>query len=448
MARMKDSTLDLRELAMHLRSGRLSPVDHVESTLAGLTEAGGLVTARDDDAAMRAAELAATEITSGQWRGPLHGMAVAVSDTIDVAGLPTRCGSAVRAGAAPARTDAEAVARLRAAGAIVVAKAQCQELGLGPTGDVGVGSAPHNPHEHGAITGGASSGAAALVARGYVPFALGSDTGGDVRVPAALCGVVGLRPHQGAVPTTGMVPVSTTLDLPGLLTGDVHGASVVWDVLARGAEGTGGGIQEPGVTGLRIGLPQNALLGVDDPQLEVVLQAAAARLSQHGAELVEIEIPDLDALAATYAVIVGAEAHATHAAELVERREDFQPETAQRLLAQSERTAQEYISALRTRDRLRTSIMATLRRTYGLDALLLGTTPLRATPLGERTLAGDLDLRAELPRLTSPFSLLGAPAVSVPARAVDGLPIGIQVAGVKLEERGILRVAAVVDGKD
>jgi len=437
--------MDLRDVAMDLRSGALTPVQHVEQVLAALEGTGNLVVTRDDAAALAQARTATEEIGSGDWRGPLHGVAIVVKDNIDVAGLPTRCGSALLAEAAPATEDAEVVARLRTAGAIVVAKSHCHEFAYGPTGDVSADGPAANPHDPSRITGGSSSGSAALVALGAVALAIGTDTGCSVRTPAALCGVVGLKPALGAIPTTGVFPLSTTLDHVGLLTADVHGASVAWDVLARGAEGTGGGIQEPGVSGLRIGLPQGELWRVLDPAISAAVDVAAERLRRAGADVVDIEVPDVDELAATYAVIVGCEAYATHAAALAEHRDGFQPATAQRLLAQCDRSAFEYLRALRTRERLRRNTVATMRTTYGLDALLLAASPLRATPIGQSEVDG-ADVRAALLRLCTPFNLLGVPAVSVPAPGVDGLPIGLQVAGIKLEERGVLRVAAAVSG--
>ena len=442
--------MHLRDLAFALRSGELSPVDLLETTLGALDSAGNLVAARDDDAARVTATTAAHELRAGAWRGPLHGVPVVVKDNIDVAGLPTRCGSAVLADAPPATVDAEAVARLRAAGAVVVAKSHCHEFAYGPTGAVNVDGPAANPHDPARITGGSSSGSAALVAAGVVPIALGTDTGCSVRTPASLCGVIGLKPHSGAVPTTGVVPLSTTLDNVGLLASDGHGASVAWDVLARGAtteEGavTGGGIQLPGVSGLRIGLLAGPEWAVHDPAIAAAVQAAAEALQRAGAEVVEIIVPDVAELAATYPTIVGAEAHAQHSRWLAERPGDYQQATRERLAAQSGLLASEYLGALATRARLRESTVGLLRRTYGLDALLLASTPIRATPIGEDTVDGR-DVRSELLRLGIPFSVLGLAAVSVPAPGVTGLPVGVQVVGVKLEERGILRVAAAITG--
>ncbi len=151
----------------------------------------------------------------GRGPGPLSGVAVGVKDLIDVAGLPTRCGSNVLADAAPATADAPVVARLRAAGAIVVAKLHTHEFAYGPTGDVAATGPARNPHDPTRITGGSSSGSAAAVAAGYLPLALGTDTGASVRTPAALCGVVGLKPRFGALPVDGVFPLSETCDHVG-----------------------------------------------------------------------------------------------------------------------------------------------------------------------------------------------------------------------------------------
>lgn len=448
--------VELRELAMDLRSGALTPTEHVERVLAALDALSGtphanLVIARDDERARADAQRASEQIAAGGWLGPLHGVAVAVKDNIDVAGLPTRGGSAVLADAPPAAADAEVVARLRAAGAVVVAKTHLHELAYGPTGAVSADGPARHPTDPDRITGGSSSGSAALVALGVVALAVGTDTGCSVRTPASLCGVVGLKPTLGALPTAGVLPLSTTLDHVGVLSADVHGAAVAWDVLARGEEGTGGGIQAPGVTGLRIGLPTGEMFRVLDPAIGEALETAAATLRRGGADVVEVEVDDVEALAATYPVIVGAEAYATHAAALAEHPERFQALTRERLQAQARITALEYLTALRTRARLRAATLHTLGRTFGLHALLCASTPLRATRLGEPEHAGE-DVRGALLRLGIPFSVLGVPAVSVPAPGVPGspggsaaaLPVGLQVAGVSLEERGVLRVAAAI----
>jgi Asp-tRNA(Asn)/Glu-tRNA(Gln) amidotransferase A subunit family amidase len=429
------------ELAMAIRSGELSPVDHVDDVLKRLDgDACNAVVLLLADQARRAARERADELARGHWRGPLHGIAVAVKDMIDVAGAPTRCGSAVRRDVPPARADAVIVARLRAAGAVIVAKTHTHEFAYGPTGDVAAEGPARNPHDPTRITGGSSSGSAAVVATGHLPLALGTDTGCSVRTPAALCGVVGLKPAYGRLGTDGIFPLSETCDHAGLLACDTHTAAVSYDLLS-GPDATGGGIQEPGVRGVVVGVPTDPYWRAVDPVIAEAVGAAARRLADAGAEVVEVETPGIDELAATYRRIVGAEAYTTHAAALATRREDFQPITAERLLASRDQSATDYVQAQRTRRRLAAELR---RRLAAIDVLLTPTTPIRATPIGAAEADG-VQVRPALLSLTLPFNLTGWPAVSVPVPPGDGgLPAGVQLVGVRFEERAVLRVAGGV----
>jgi aspartyl-tRNA(Asn)/glutamyl-tRNA(Gln) amidotransferase subunit A len=267
-----------------------------------------------------------------------------------------------------------------------------------------------------------------------------------VRTPAALCGVVGLKPTFGALPTDRVFPLSETCDHVGFLTADVHGASVAWDVLAR-SDGTGGGIQAPGVQGVRVGLLLDDYWRAADPALNDAVAAAAKRLEARGAHVVELRTPMINELAATYGPIVGAEAYATHAGWLAERPQDYQPITRERLAATADLTASTYVAALRARR----ALVAQMREAVaGVDVLVLPTTRLRATPIGDQEVdvgGTAVPVRSALLALTLPFNLTGWPAVSVPGEVPDGgLPTAVQVVGVRMEERGVLRVADAVGG--
>lgn len=365
--------------------------------------------------------------------GPLGGVPVAVKDMIDVAGLPTRCGSAVRADVAPAQADAAVVAGLRAAGAVVVAKTHTHEFAYGPTGDVAAEGPCHNPHDPERITGGSSSGSAAVVAAGLVPLAVGTDTGCSTRTPAALCGVVGLKPARGALPTAGVFPLSETCDHVGLLGRDVGTVAVAYSALT----GQRTDPSAPLPPGTVIGRPADRYWQVHDPEIAAGVDRAAGALSAAGAVVREVTMPGIEELAATYPVIVGAEAYATHARRLAERPGDYQPPTATRLRDAAAYTAADYVTARRTRRSLATELTARLRAD-GVELLVLATTPLRATPIGaERVLAPDgvrVAVRPALLSLTLPFNLLGWPAMSVPAPGVPGLPAGVQVVSVGGEQ--------------
>lgn len=435
----------LRDLGMALRSRELSVVEHVTDALDRLAADpyNTVITLDAERALARAAALDA-ELADGGWRGPLHGVAVGVKDLIDVEGLPTRCGSLVLADAPPAAADAPVVARLVEAGAVVVAKLHTHEFAYGPTGDVAATGPARNPHDPSRITGGSSSGSGAAVAAGHLPLALGTDTGASVRTPAALCGVVGLKPGYGRLPADGAFPLAESLDTVGVLTADVHSASVAWDVLAR-PDGTGGGIQQPGITGVRVGMPTDAYWRQADPSISEVVADAVERLWKAGAEVVEVATPMIDELAATYPVIVGAEAWATHAEAFTRSPELFQPVTRERLAPNADLSARAYVDALRARRRLAAAFRAAVEH---VDVLVLPTTRLRATPIGAEAVAVggvDVPVRPSCLALTLPFNLTGWPAVSVPGRVGAGeLPVGVQVVGVRLEERGVLRVAAAL----
>jgi aspartyl-tRNA(Asn)/glutamyl-tRNA(Gln) amidotransferase subunit A len=375
-------------------------------------------------------------------RGPLSGVPVAVKDLIDVAGVPTRCGSAVLAQAPAAREDAAVVALLRAAGAAVLAKSHTHEFGYGPTGDVAASGPCRNPHDPQRITGGSSSGSAALVAAGLVPLAVGTDTGGSGRIPAALCGVVGLKPARDALPTTGVFPLSETLDHVALLGTDVGMVASAFSAL------TGRRIDpEVPISGTVIGRPTDPYWRVYDPEIAAAVDRAAGALSIAGAVLREICMPGIDEFAATYPVIVGVEALTTHQRWLAQRPGDYQPATAARLRIAAEYTAADYVTAQRTRRRLVTELTARML-TSGIDLLLIPATPLRSTPIGARRVSApdgtNVEVLPALLSLTLPFNLLGWPAVSVPAPEVTGLPVGIQLAAVRGGEQAVLAAGACI----
>jgi Asp-tRNA(Asn)/Glu-tRNA(Gln) amidotransferase A subunit family amidase len=359
--------------------------------------------------------------------------------------VPTRCGSAVLAEAPPAREDAAVVALLRAAGATVLAKSHTHEFGYGPTGDVAASGPCRNPHDPQRITGGSSSGSAALVAAGLIPLAVGTYTGGSGRIPAALCGVVGLKPARDALPTTGVFPLSETLDHVALLGTDVGMVATAFSAL------TGRRIDPAApISGTVIGRPTDPYWRVYDPEIAAAVDRAAAALSTAGAVLREIRMPGIDEFAATYRVIVGVEALTTHQHWLAQRPDGYQPATAARLRIAAEYTAADYVTAQRTRRRLAAELTARLL-TGGIDLLLMPATPLRATAIGARQVSAPdgahVEVLPALLSLTLPFNLLGWPAVSVPAPEVAGLPVGIQLAAVRGGEQAVLAAGArIADG--
>ncbi|NLV80167.1 MAG: amidase [Rhodococcus sp.] len=444
--------LTLRDTAKALATGTLTATDHVRNVLAELDALAGtpwenIVAARHDEAALESAARADTEIAAGNWIGPLHGVAVAIKDNIDVAGIPTRCGSDVFADAPPASRDARIVADLREAGAIVVAKTHLHEFAYGPTGLVNAHGPAAHPHDPSLISGGSSSGSAVLVARGLVPLAVGTDTGCSVRTPAALCGIAGFKPGHGALSVDGTFPLSTTFDHVGLLATDSLDASLAWGSLPGIAH-----LRSP-VSGLRIGRLRGGIWDVDDPRARASLDTACRTLAALGAHVVDVELPETDTLLEAYPVVTGSEAYETHRAVYESNPGRYQPPTAALLAAQRDRTAHEYLHALRTAERLRHTALRRLRRSERLDALVTLTTAVRSAPAtGDPT-----ELRAPLLERCIPFSVLGVPAISVPAPDDGPNPVGLQVVGLTSGTGGhgshpaestALAVALAVEGAD
>jgi len=416
--------MNLRDTASALTTGRTTSTEHVRSVLAELDALTGTpwenaVAARNDAAALEAAALADEQISAGNWIGPLHGVAVAVKDNIDVAGFPTRCGSAVLADAPPARRDARIVEKLREAGAIVVAKTHLHEFAYGPTGLVNASGPAAHPHDPSLISGGSSSGSAVLVARGIVPVALGTDTGCSVRTPAALCGIVGFKPGFGALPEQGVFPLSTTFDHIGLLTGDALDASLAWGALPGIAH-----LRTP-VSELRIGRLRGGIWEQTDPVFAEAVETACRTLSDLGARLVDVELPETDEMLEVYPVVTGSEAYETHREWFEADPGRYGTPTAALLAAQRDRLAHEYVRAARAAGRLRREVVHRLRTVEKLDALITVTTGVRSAPLT----SDPVELRAPLLQRCIPFSVLGVPAISVPAPEGDSCPVGLQIVG-------------------
>ncbi|GHF18295.1 amidohydrolase [Amycolatopsis deserti] len=411
------------DLAADLRAGRLGPRDLVETALAELHRWEPVVNAFvtvDEAGARDAAEQAARELAAGVDRGPLHGVPVAVKDLIDVRGLPTTAGSHHFEGRV-ATDDADCVRRLRAAGAIILGKTATHEIAFGPTGDRAANGPARNPYDPGRMTGGSSSGSAAAVAAGVVPLALGTDTGGSVRIPAACCGVVGLKPTHGALSTQGVLPLAPSLDTIGPLARTVADARLLWTVLS--------GTETTPATSRLAWLPPDSI----HPTLPEVTALVRARLG----DLPEVAVPQAEALRAAYSTIQGSEAYAVHADRFTAAPGLFGEEVRERLRAGGEIRGWEYVRARELRDRARGEVLNLLRE-HGI--LALPTVPFPAPLLDAR--AGELgDVRAALLSLTSPWSVLGLPAVSVPAGLVGELPVGLQLVGPPGSEHQLLTIA-------
>lgn len=398
------------------------------------------------DAALEAAEQADEELGDGRSRGPLHGIPVAVKDLYDIAGVPTTSSSAVRADFVPSE-DSAAVARLRDAGAVIVGKTHTHEFAYGcitPT--------TRNPWDLERVPGGSSGGSGAAVAAGECLLALGSDTGGSIRIPAALCGTVGLKPTFGRTSRFGVTSLSWSLDHVGPLTRTVRDAAAALAPLSGpdGRDPSTADVEVPdyladlgrGVEGLVVGVPTNHYFDRVDREVEGAVRGAISGLEEQGARVVEVTLPYADQYMAVEFAIILPEASAYHQ-ELLRSRGELYTEDVRLLLETGELVlATDYIKALR----VRTSIQHGWRQVFdGIDVLAAPTLPATAVRCGEPTItwpdgSPEPVINAYV-RLSCPANLTGLPALSVPC-GVDGagLPIGLQLIGRPFEEVTVLRV--------
>jgi len=419
---------DLRTItgiAPLVQSGQLSPVDLVAACLDAARTRSSLnafITLMADEA-MADAERATTEIAAGGYRGPLHGIPIAVKDLIDVAGTKTTSGSALPVD--EATVDAPVITRLREAGAIIIGKTNLHEFAFGTTSDETAFGPIRHPLDESRSAGGSSGGSAVAIATGMAWGALGTDTGGSIRIPSAVCGLVGLKPALGEVSTAGVVPLSGTLDHVGPMARSVADTALMHHVL------TGTASAASTRTGpLTLGVPSPYFCDVLDADVTAALTRLREALIAAGHRVVDVTIDDAAWTPHVYLHIVLPEATWYHAPWLEPHAARYSPGVRIRLEMGGYVLAEDYVRAMRLRDRLRSHVDRALD---GLDALLLPTQPMGAPPLGAAAVdigGTSLPVRAAMLRLTQLFNVTGHPALAVPAGlGLDGLPRGVQIVG-------------------
>jgi len=404
----------------------------------------------DADAAMEAARTATKEIAAGRIRGPLHGVPVGVKDIIDVAGLPTTGHSKILVNNIAA-ADAVVIQKLRQAGAIILGKLATHEFAIGgPSFDLPFPPArnPWNPDHH---PGGSSSGSGAGVCAGLFPVALGTDTGGSVRNPASVCGIVGLKPTYGLVSRRGVFPLSYTLDHVGPLTRTVADTALMLDAIAGydpddpGSAPTQsrhfGRLLDRGVRDLRIGFVRH-FHETDTPahpEVTAALEDVARVLQAEGAEVRSVTLPALTEFAGINRVILCSEAWSIHAPWLRERPGDYGQLARRRLLPGAFMTAGDYVGAQRRRLQLIAAVEDVLR---DVDVLLCASSMDPASRLDDPA-----ETSRTYPRQArTPFNVTGHPALAMMAGlASNGLPVSVQFAGRYFDDATVLRVAAAYE---
>lgn len=370
----------------------------------------------------------------GAILGPLDGIPIGVKDLFQVAAQPTGCGSR-HGDASPANFDASSIARLRAAGAVVVGKTTTHEFAFG-----GTTPPTRNPWSRERIPGGSSGGSGAVVGAGTVPVAIGSDTAGSVRIPASYCGTVGFIGSPGVVPTDGVATLAWSLDTVGPLTRSVRDAAFVQDVMA-GAESPS--FDVPAMLPVRVGLPEGVLEPLD-PGVAREFRSSLASWVDRGVEIVEVPWPDEDALQAVGFVVMMAEAAEYHRARM-DRRELFDPEVAELLSLGARISAQDYLRALRVRSMIAAAASAVFEQ---VTIVATPTLPCPPAPYGSGTFTqltvgpSSMTLAAAHTRYPLLANVAGLPAGSVPCGLASGLPVGLQVMGAPGSDRAVLSAMA------
>jgi aspartyl-tRNA(Asn)/glutamyl-tRNA(Gln) amidotransferase subunit A len=450
LAKDADLPRSLAGLSRELLARRLSPVEVVRTLLERIEadETNSFITVTAERA-LHEASRAEEEILAGRYKGPLHGVPVALKDIIYTRGVRTTMGSAFFAGYVPDHS-ATVARKLERAGAILIGKTNTHEFAYGPTGDRSYFGPTRNPHDTRRITGGSSGGSGAAVAANLCYGTLGSDTGGSIRIPVALCGIVGMKPTFGRVSKSGVFPLSWSLDHVGPITRTVKDNAIVLNTLAGhdaedlysvdlATEDFSRDL-ERGLRGAGIGIPTSFYTEHLDEEVEARVKEAAEVFAALGARVREVEVPNLWETLRAQRLILAAEAYAVHEERLENEPEKFGEEARERLMDGARPKAYRYANARRR------GMLATMefdRALHDADALLTPTLPITATEIGQRDLSvGDHEetVRSALTRFTGPTDLTGHPSLSVPCGTIaSGLPVGLQLIGRHFDEANLYR---------
>lgn len=451
-------SLSLRSLAALLQRQEVSPLEATEAVLDRIDKVdrqlNSFITVMREEA-LTQARAAEQEMLRGQYRGALHGIPVAVKDLYYTKGVRTTMGSKIFSEFTPSY-DATVIARLRDAGAILVGKLNLHEFARGATNTSSLIGVCHNPWDVMRVPGGSSGGSAAAVAAGLCFGALGSDTGGSIRIPAALCGIVGVKPTYGRVSRWGVFPLSWSLDHVGPMTRSVLDAALMLQAIAGHdrhdattrtaavpdyAEALTGEIK-----GVRLGIPREFYFEQLDAEVGNAVRAAIQVLERAGARVEEVSLPLSKYAAAVGRIISLTESAEIHEPYLRTRAADYSPDVRAGFLTGQLILGKHYMKAQRARALIRREMAAALQR---VDALVTPTTPIAAPKINQATvnLAGEeIDVMSALSRLTRAANLSGFPAISVPCGFTqDNLPIGLQLIGRPFAEAAVLQIAHVYE---
>jgi aspartyl-tRNA(Asn)/glutamyl-tRNA(Gln) amidotransferase subunit A len=442
----------IQTAAEQLRRKRISPVELTKAYLTQIERLNPSLNAFITviaESALASARKAEFEIQRGHWRGPLHGIPIALKDLFDTAGVPTTAGSALYKDRVPAE-DAEVVLKLNAAGAVILGKTNMHEFAYGGTSAVSHFGAVRNPWDAARIAGGSSGGSAVAVAARLCCGALGSDTAASIRQPAAFCGIVGFKPTYGLVSTHGVIPLAWTFDHVGPLTRTVADAAIILQAIA-GYDAMDVASRQMSipdyvaalrakVVSMRIGVAREFFFADLDPEIDAAMNEALRVLQKLTAGIRDVVLP-VSGQEELRAAVRAAEAYTYHAKFVERSPEAYQPETLQRIRAGRDVTTPAYIEGRRQ--------VELARRTLGkvfetVDVIVTPTTAVTPPLLADvmKDVNASMALGGRTIRNTSPFNVTGWPTISVPCGFTrSGMPIGLQISGPPEQDAVVLRLA-------
>ncbi len=446
--------LTISELEPMIRDRKLSPVELVRACLDRIHALDGrfhaFITVMEESA-LAEARAAEEAVVAGSHTGPLHGIPVGLKDLYYTKGVATTAGARFLADFVP-EEDAPSVANLRAAGGIILGKLNLHQFAFGAIGTNPQYGTPANPWDTERIPGGSSSGSGVALMAGMLPAATGSDTGGSIRIPSAICGVVGIKPTYGRVSLRGIIPLSGSLDHAGPMARSVEDCAILLEAMAGHDPKDPRSVDLPvpsyrnslrqSVKGLRAGVPRGEFFGALQPAVRDAVEKAIATLEELGVSVEEVEVPSMDEAVTVSLGLLGPEAAAYHKRWMDERPGDYDPQVLRRLQAGSSVSVEEYEKAKQGK--------ADFTRRYqdvmkDLDLLLAPTEPVTAPKIGESSMVIDGVKEATqnlMVHLNRPFNITGMPAITVPCGFdEDGLPVGLQIAGKPFDEATVLRTA-------
>lgn len=446
--------LTIGELSNLIKRKEVSPVEVTDSVLKRIDAVNPRINAyitilRDE--AQAAAQETEKTILAGKYLGPLHGIPIALKDLFLTKGIRTTCGSKILADYVPDE-NATVVERLNEAGAILLGKLNMHEFARGSTSNNPYYGPVRNPWSRDMVPGGSSGGSSAGVAASLCPGSVGTDTGGSVRNPASLCGIVGLKPTFGRISRYGVLPLSWSFDHVGPITKNVEDTALIMNVIAGWDPKDPGSSRLPvpdytqalvaSVKGLKIGICREQLWDAADAEVRLVAEKAIAVLEKLGAHVEEILLPHLKYLATVYNCIRSPEAACYHETYLETRPDDYGDDVRNVLEMGKLIRATDYVKAQRVRRIIIQEFQAAFRK---VDVIVGPTAPVTAFKIGTNTVRINgkvVDIRNVTSQLTRPFNVTGQPAISIPCGfASDGLPVGLQIAGKAFAEETVLRVA-------